>query len=78
MELKGTLGIHVVIMSDKVPARFVAFRLWHYDEPALYIVQSQNYNNNKLSVLLEPHSSFLLQYRLLKMTTFFEIAVYFY
>ena len=33
-------------------------------------------NSNKLFVLLEPHSSFRFQYRLLTMTTFFEIAVY--
>ena len=35
-----------------------------------------NVNSNKLSVLLEPHSSFQFQYRLLTMTTFFEIAVF--
>ena len=33
-------------------------------------------NSNKLFVLLKLHSSFLFQYRLLTMTTFFEIAVY--
>ena len=32
--------------------------------------------SNKLCVLLEPHSSFRFQYRLLSMTAFFEIAVY--
>ena len=33
-------------------------------------------NSNKLFVLLELHSSFRFQYRLLTKTTFFEIAVY--
>ena len=36
-----------------------------------------NGNSNKLFVLLEPHSSFrFMQYRLLTITTFFEIAVF--
>ena len=35
-------------------------------------------NSNKLSVLLEPHSSFRFEYQLLTMTTFFEIVVYMY
>ena len=34
-----------------------------------------NINSNKLFVLLEPHSFFRFLYRLLTMTTFFEIAV---
>ena len=33
-------------------------------------------NSNKLFVLLELHSSFRFQYRLLTMTTLFEIALY--
>ena len=39
LEPKGTLGI--VIMSDNAPAKFVTVWPWHYDEPALYIMQSQ-------------------------------------
>ena len=35
-------------------------------------------NSNMLFGLLEPHSSFRLQYRLLTMKTFFEIAIYNY
>ena len=34
---KGTLGI--VIMSDNAPAKVVTVWPWHYDEPALYIMQ---------------------------------------
>ena len=30
-----------VIMSDNAPATVVTVWLWHYDEPALYILQSQ-------------------------------------
>ena len=35
-----------------------------------------NADSNELLELLEPHSSFRFQYRLLTMTTFSEIAVY--
>ena len=35
-----------------------------------------NANSDKLLEFLGPHSSFRFQYRLLTMTTFFEIAVY--
>ena len=35
-------------------------------------------NSNMLFGLLEPYSSFRLQYRLLTMKTFFEIAIYNY
>ena len=40
------------------------------------VLRKVNANSNKLFVLLEPHSSFRFQYRLLTMTTFFEIVVY--
>ena len=39
LEPKGTLGI--VVMSDNAPAKVVTVWLWHYDEPALDILQSQ-------------------------------------
>ena len=48
---------------------------WHHDEPALYILCKVNANSNKLLEKFEPHSSFWFQYRLLTMTTLFEIAV---
>ena len=59
-----------------MPVKFVTVWPWHYDEPALYIMQSQCYNSSELLELIEPHSSFRFQYRLLTMTTYFEIAVY--
>ena len=40
-----------------------------------YIYCKGNSNGDKIFVLLESHSSFQYQYRLLTMTTFFEIAV---
>ena len=43
-----------------------------------YIYCKVNSNGDKIFVLLEPHSSFRFQYRLLTMTTFFEIAVNIY
>ena len=39
LEPKGTLG--TVIMSDNRPAKVFTVWPWHYDEPALYILQSQ-------------------------------------
>ena len=39
LEPKGTLGM--VIMSDNVPAKVTTVWPWHYDEPALYIMQGQ-------------------------------------
>ena len=50
---------------------------WYYDEPALYIICKVNANSDKLLEMLEPHSSFRFQYRLLTMATFYERAVYF-
>ena len=73
LEPKGTLG--TVIMSD-VPAKDVTLLPWQYLMNLHSIFCKIDANSNKLSVLLEPHSSFRLQYRLLTMTTFFEIAVY--
>ena len=41
-----------------------------------FVLCKVNANSNKLLKLLEPHSSFRCQYRLLTMTTFSEIASY--
>ena len=41
-------------------------------------IMQSHASSNKLLELLEPHSSFRFQYRLLAMTTFYEIAVYSY
>ena len=48
---------------------------WHYMISLHSIFCKVDADNNKLFVLLEPHSSFRFQYRLLAVTTFFEIAV---
>ena len=65
-------------MSDNTPAKAVTVWPWHYDEPAHSIFCKVSANSNRLFVLLETHSAFWFQYRLLTMTTFFEIAVYIY
>ena len=41
LELKETLG--TVMVSDNAPAKIIILYdvPWHYDEPALYIFQSQ-------------------------------------
>ena len=44
---------------------------WQYMMNQHYIFCKIDANSNKLFVLLEPHSSFRFQYRLLTMTTFF-------
>ena len=54
-----------ILMSDNA-TREVFFRTY----------MAVNAYSNKLCVLLEPHCSFRFQYRLLTMTTFFEIAVF--
>ena len=38
-EPKGTLGI--VVLSDNAPAKVVTTWPWQYDEPAVYVMQSQ-------------------------------------
>ena len=43
-----------------------------------YIFCKVDANGNKIFPLLELHGFFRFQYRLLTMTTFFEIAVYMY
>ena len=48
----------------------------YYGEPALYSFCKVSTYSNKLFEVLETHSSFRIQYRLLTMTTFFEISVY--
>ena len=65
----------IAIMSDNAPVKFITVWPWHHDEPALYILCKVNSNSNKLLEKFESHSSFGFQYRLLTMTTFFEIAV---
>ena len=40
VEPNGTLGI--VIMSDSAPAKIVTVWPWHYDEPVIYIMESQS------------------------------------
>ena len=68
-----------VITSDNAPAKI---RLLQYGCGIMVNLRSIfckiNAKSHRLFVLLEPHSSFRFQYRLLTMTTFFEIAVYFF
>ena len=45
-------------MNDNTPAKFITVRLWHHDEPALYILSRVNANSNELLEKFEPHSSF--------------------
>ena len=67
-----------VILSDNAPAKVVIL-YGHGIMVNLHpILCKVNASSNKLFILLEPHSSFRSQYRLLTMTTFFEIAVYYY
>ena len=40
VEPNGTSGI--VIMSDSAPAKVVTVWPWHYDEPVIYIMESQS------------------------------------
>ena len=64
-------------MSDSVPVKVVTVLPWqHYMMNLHSIFCKIDANSNKLFVLLEPHSSFRFQYRLLTMTTFYEVAVY--
>ena len=63
-------------MGDNTLAKFITVWPWQHDELALYILCKVNANSNKLLEKFEPHSSFRFQYRLLTMTTFFEIAVF--
>ena len=60
---------------DNVPAKVVTVLPWHYMMNLHSIFCKVDANSNKLFVLLEPHSSFRFQYRLLAMATFFEIAL---
>ena len=62
-ELKGTLG--TVTMSDNVPAKDITVLPWQYMMNLHPIFCKIDANSNKLFVLLEPHSSFRFQYRLL-------------
>ena len=73
LEPKDTLVI--VIMSHNVPEKVVTILPWQYRMNLPSIFCKIDVKSNKLFVLLEPHSSFRFQYRLLNMTTFFEIAV---
>ena len=59
-----------------MPAKVVSVLPWKHMMKMHSIFCKIDANSNKLFVLLEPHSSFRFQYRLLTMTTFFEIAVY--
>ena len=63
-------------MSDNAPAKVVTVLPWHYMINLHSIFCKVDANSNKLVVLLEPHSSFLFQYRLLTMKNVFQIAVY--
>ena len=74
LESKGTLGTG--IMSDNAPVEVVTVLPWHYMMNLRCIFCKVDAKSNKLSVLLEPHSSFRFQYRLLTVTAFFEIAVW--
>ena len=58
-----------------MPAKVVTVFPWQYMMNLHSLFCKIDANSNKLFVLLEPHSSFRFQYRLLTMTTFFEIAV---
>ena len=62
-------------MSGNTPVKFITVWPWHHDEPALYITCKVNASSYKLREKFEPDSSFWFKYRLLTMTTFFEIAV---
>ena len=74
LEPKGTLGI--VIMSNNAPVNVVTVMYGRGIMMNLHsILCKVDANSNKLFVLLEPHSSFRFQYRLLTMTTFSELAV---
>ena len=72
-EPKGTLSI--VIMNDNAPAKVVTVWPWHYMINLHSVLCKVGANSDNVLVLLEPRSSFRCQYRLLTMTTFFEIAV---
>ena len=63
-------------MSDNAPAKCVTVLPWLYMMNLHSIFCKVDANSNKLFVLLEPHSSFRFQYRLLAITTSFEIAVF--
>ena len=66
-----------VIIIENALAKFVTVWLWHdmMNLHSYITVCKVNANSNKLLELLEPHSSFWFKYRLLTMTTFFELAV---
>ena len=63
-------------MNDNARAKVVTVWPWHYMMNLHSILCKVNANNNRLFVLLEPHSTCRFQYRLLTMTTFFETAVF--
>ena len=69
LQSKGTLG--TVIMSDNAPANFLLYGREIMVNLPHYIFCKVSANRNKLFVLLELHSSFQFQYRILTMTTFF-------
>ena len=62
-------------MSNITPVKIVSVWPWHHDEPALSILCKVIANSNRLLEKFDPHSSFRFQYRLLTITTSFEIAV---
>ena len=54
----------------------MTFQVFHdLYEPCLYYAKTKLIILNKLIELLEAHSSFRIQYQLLTMSTFYEIAV---
>ena len=66
----------VLLMSDNALAKVVNVLPWHYMMNLHSTSCKVDANSNKIFPLLEHHSSFRFQYRLLTMTTFCEIAVY--
>ena len=66
-----------VIIIENALTKFVTVWLWHdmMNLHSYITVCKVNANSNKLLELLEPHSSFWFKYRLLTMTSFFELTV---
>ena len=62
-------------MSGDTPAKVAVVWLCHYMMNPHSILCKVNASSGKLFLLFEAHSSFRFQYRLLTITTFFEIAV---
>ena len=74
LESKGTLGI--VVMSDNATCEDCFCMAVTLMIKLRSILCKVNAYSNKLCALLEPHSFFRFQYRVLIMTTFFEIVVH--